>query len=295
MDELIKVSNLVKIYKKNAAVDNASFTIERGKIYGLLGPNGAGKTTIMKLLTNIISKTGGSIKVTDGLKIKYLMDVPVFYEFMKVSEFLSMLIEINKIEQKEEKLAYLLSVTNLDEHKDKLIKQLSRGLRQKLGIASVLVSDVDLLILDEPVSALDPIGRKEVLDIITSFKGKMTVIFSSHILNDIEKVCDHVILVNKGKIVLDEDCSNLFDAGNFLLAKCNDRESALKLKESYEGAKFSESFENTVEISYEDLTTTQLNILKSAKKLGVEVISLEIKKETLEDIFLRKVNSYEQF
>lgn len=291
MENLIEVNNLVKMYKNVAAVDNASFVIEKGKIYGLLGPNGAGKTTIMKLLTDIIKKTGGNIKYKESVKIRYLMDVPVFYEFMKVSEFLNMLIDINKIENKEERLEYLLDVCNLKEHEDKLIKALSRGLRQKLGIASVLVGDTDILILDEPVSALDPIGRKEILDIITSLKGKMTVIFSSHILNDIEKICDHILLIHKGKIVLDEDCDNLFDAGNYLLIKTSTRDEILKLKEIYVESFFSKNYENTLEIEYEDLTTTELEVLKNAKKQGVEVVSMEVKKESLEDIFLRKVRA----
>ena len=291
MENLIEVSNLVKRYKNVDAVDNASFVIERGKIYGLLGPNGAGKTTIMKLLTDIINKTGGNIRCEDTTKIRYLMDVPVFYEFMKVNEFLNMLIDINKIEKKEERLEYLLDICNLKEHENKLIKNLSRGLRQKLGIASVLVGDADVLILDEPVSALDPIGRKEILDIITSLKGKMTVIFSSHILNDIEKICDHVILIHRGKIVLDEECDNLFDAGKYLLVRTNSREEILKLKEIYGVSVLSSNYENTLEIAYDDLTKTEMDILKNAKKQGVEVISMEIKKETLEDIFLKKVKS----
>jgi len=289
MEELIRVNNLVKIYNTNRAVDDASFVIEKGKIYGLLGPNGAGKTTIMKLLTNMIKKDGGSVEYEDNLSIKYLMDVPTFYEYLKVEEFLNMLVDINKIENKQARVNYLLDLSGLNIHKDKLIKNLSRGLRQKLGIASVLVSDVDVLILDEPISALDPIGRKETLDMIESLRGKVSVIFSSHILDDIEKVCDHLLLINRGKIILNEDCDNLFDAGNYLLVQCASREEVLRLKEVYPDTNFSKYYENTLEIEYETLIKTQSDILKNAKKLNVNVIKLEIKKETLEDIFLRKV------
>ena len=289
MEELIRVNNLTKVYGDNKAVDNASFVIEKGKIYGLLGPNGAGKTTIMKLLTNLIKKDSGSVEYDDSVSIKYLMDVPVFYEYMKVSEFLNMLVEINKVDNRQERLDYLLELSGLTYHKDKLIKNLSRGLRQKLGLASVLVSDVDVLILDEPISALDPIGRKETLDMIESLRGKVSVIFSSHILDDIEKVCDHVLLINKGKIILNEECNNLFDAGNFLLVQCASREEVLKLKEVYPDTSFSKYYENTLEIEYESLIKAQTDILKNAKKMDISVIKLEIKKETLEDIFLRKV------
>ena len=221
------------------------------------------------------------------------MDVPVFYEYMKVEEFLNLLIELNKVENKEEKLNYLLELSGLEEHKDKTIKQLSRGMRQKLGIATVMVNDVDVLILDEPVSALDPIGRKEILDIISSLKGKVTVIFSSHILNDIEKMCDHVILINRGRIILDEDCENLFDAGNYLLVKVENRDDILKMKEKYVDSKFSSKYENTLELPFEKLNDMQLEIINYARELDVDVISMQVKKETLEDIFLKKVNSHE--
>ena len=293
METLIEVNNLVKLYGAKAAVDNVSFKVEKGKIYGLLGPNGAGKTTIMKLITNMIKKTGGNIKYSDDLKVKYLMDVPVFYEYMTVEEFLNLLIDINKIENKEERLMFLLELSGLKAHKGKTIKQLSRGMRQKLGIATVMVNDVDVLILDEPVSALDPIGRKEVLDVISSLKGKVTVIFSSHILNDIEKICDHVILLNRGRIILNEDCENLFDAGNYLLVTSDNKEDILKLKGKYEECKFSSRYENTLELPFEKLSDTQLEVIKFARELDVEIISMKVKKETLEDIFLKKVNSHE--
>lgn len=293
MEELLKVNNLTKRYGKTLAVDNASFTIEKGKIYGLLGPNGAGKTTIMKLLTNMIQKTGGTIYCKKDLNVKYLMDVPQFYEYMTVKEFLLFLIDINKIENKDERLDYLLSLTSLNEHKDKKIKSLSRGLRQKLGIASVLVSDIDVLILDEPISALDPIGRKEIMDIIVSLKGKVTIIFSSHILNDIEKVCDHFLLINKGKIVLNESCENVLAPVNHLLVKTLNREEILQLKQVYSEALFSKRYENTLEISYEDLLKTQTEVLKYAKKLNVTIVKMEVKLQSLEDMFLEKVMNNE--
>ena len=135
MEYLLEADHLVKTYGNVSAVDNVSFVIEPGKVYGLLGPNGAGKTTLMKLMTNVIKKTGGEIKNKENLKIAYLVDVPTFYEYMKVEEFLRMLIEINKIEDIEGRLSYLLDLVNLNEHRGKFIKQLSRGLRQILGIA----------------------------------------------------------------------------------------------------------------------------------------------------------------
>ena len=255
MDDILSVNNLVKKYDDHVVIKDVSFSLKRGKIYGLLGPNGAGKTTIMKLITNEIAKDGGVISYSDDLKIKYLMDVPMFYEFMKVEEYLLFIGELNKIENNKERITNLLNETNLYEHKDKIIKQLSRGLRQKLGIASVLVNDIDLLILDEPVSALDPVGRKEVLDLIYSLKGKMCVVFSSHILVDIEKICDDIILINDGKIIVNDECSKILENKNILLVKFKTREDAIKIKELYENSCFSSRYENTLELDYDDLTT----------------------------------------
>jgi len=289
MDTILSVSNLVKKYGDNIVVKNASFSLERGKIYGLLGPNGAGKTTIMKLICNHIKKDGGLITCSDNIKIKYLMDVPMFYEYMTVVEYLIFIAELNKLENIEFRINELLNQTNLNEHKNKKIKELSRGLRQKLGIASVLVSDIDLLILDEPVSALDPIGRKEVLDLITSLKGKMSVIFSSHILVDIEKVCDDILLIHNGKILINDSCDNILNNTNCLLVKCENREQALKLKENFNESLFSSKYENTLEINFEDLLKTQTDVLKVAKKFKIVVEKMEIRKDSLEDIFLNEV------
>ena len=293
MDEILKINNLVKKYNDNIVVKNASFSLEKGKIYGLLGPNGAGKTTIMKLISNMIKKDGGSISYSDDLKIKYLMDVPMFYEYMSVNEYLLFIAELNNLEHKENLVKELLIKTNLHEHKEKLIKQLSRGLRQKLGIASVLVTPVDLLILDEPVSALDPIGRKEVLDLIESLKGEICVIFSSHILMDIEKICDNIILINDGKILVNDAVDNILGRGNYLLVKCQSREEILSLKEMFKDSEFSSSYENTIEIEYENLLAKQQEVLKYAKKLNVNIEKMEIKRETLEEVFLKEVTRYE--
>ena len=291
MDTILSVSNLIKKYGENIVVKNVSFSLERGKIYGLLGPNGAGKTTIMKLLTNLIKKDGGKIEYNDDIKIKYLMDVPMFYEYMTVSEYLLFIIRLNKLDNENFRLNNLLKETNLDSHKDKKIKQLSRGLRQKLGIASVLVDDPDILILDEPISALDPIGRKEVLDLIVSLKGKICVIFSSHILVDIEKVCDEIILIHNGKILVNDSCDNILKSNNYLLVKCSSRDEILALKELYPDSNFSTSYENTLEIEYDDIYKIQSDLLKHAKKIKIVIEKLEIKKDSLEDVFLSEVKN----
>jgi ABC-2 type transport system ATP-binding protein len=293
MDTILSVENLVKYYVGNQVLKNVSFSLERGKIYGLLGPNGAGKTTIMKILTDTIKKNGGEINYSDDLKIKYLMDVPTFYEYMRVEEYLNFLADIAKVEDKEKRVSEILTITNLEAHKQKKIKQLSRGLRQKLGIAALLVDDVDLLILDEPISALDPIGRKEVLELIVKLKGRVCVIFSSHILVDIEEVCDHILLLNEGVLLVNDSYENLLKQGDKLRIKCKNQEELQKLQEIYADSKIIGKDLTQLELSYDDLITKQLEVLRYAKKHQITIEKMEVSKTTLEEIFLNEVNNHE--
>ena len=149
---------------------------------------------------------------------------------------------------------------------------------------------VDILILDEPISALDPVGRKEILDLITSLKGEICVVFSSHILIDIEKVCDHILLIHDGKIILDGETKEVMTNKDCLLVKCETREQALVLKDCYKSANFSDIYENTLEIDFKNLINKQQEILKFAKKFNIVIEKIEIKRETLEQIFLKEVN-----
>lgn len=292
MERILSVNNLMKTYGNFIAVNDVSFSLEKGKIYGLLGPNGAGKTTIMKLLVNLLKKDSGTIEYDDGVKIQYLMDVPKFYEYMKVEEYLILLASFN---DEVDMVNSVLEKTCLLEHRNKKIKALSRGLRQKLGIASMLIGRVDVLILDEPISALDPIGRKEVLDIIKSLKGQTTVIFSSHILSDIEQVCDNILLINGGKILVNDTCENILTKNDILLVKTSNRAEALTLKENFKDSQFSINFANTLEIKYEDLIAVQQEIIKCAKKNSLIIEKMEIQSQTLQDIFLNEVKKNERF
>lgn len=293
MDNILSLNNVTKVYGNKVVVNNASFEIKKGTVCGLLGPNGAGKTTIMKMIMNQVKCDGGDISYNDDLKIKYLQDVPEFYEFYTVKEYLEFILDItNYSSDKDIRIEEVLGILNLKDYRDYRIKKLSRGLRQKVGIASVIVDEPDVLILDEPVSALDPLGRKEMFDIILSLKGKSTIIFSSHILNDIERVCDHIILINKGKIVLNNDIRNIFLDKQTLLVTFKTREDLLSLKDKikYE-CNFSEYIENCLEIHSEDIVSLQKDIFKLLTKENVVVNSVSIKKDNLEEIFLKEVRT----
>ena len=222
-----------------------------------------------------------------------MQDVPEFYEFYTINEYLDFILDISHYDKdKEGRTNEVLELLNLKDYKDKTIKKLSRGLRQKVGIASTIIDEPDILILDEPVSALDPLGRKEMFDIIAALKGKVTIIFSSHILDDIERVCDHVLLINKGKIILDKDIKEVTLEKNILIVVFKTREDLLKIKEKLEyPCCFSEIIKDCLEIEGNDISTMQKDIFQLLIDNDVFAKCISIKKETLEEIFLREVRN----
>lgn len=293
MGSVLKLQNISKVYGDKVVVNNASFEIEKGSVCGLLGPNGAGKTTIMKMIMNEIKCDRGYIAYSDNLKIKFLSDVPNFYEFYTVEEYLRFILEITHFEEdKNVRIDEVLSLLNLKEYSDLQIKKLSRGLRQKVGIASVIVEKPDVLILDEPVSALDPIGRSEMFDIILKLKGETTIVFSSHILTDVERVCDHIILINRGKILLNDKISNISLDRNLLLVNFKTREDLISFKESFSlDCKFNAYIENCLEVESDDMIAVQKKVFSLLSKKGILVKSVSIVRDSLEDIFLREVKN----
>lgn len=293
MTSVLKLQNISKVYGNKVVVNNVSFDIEKGSVCGLLGPNGAGKTTIMKMIMNEIKCDRGYISYDDNLKIKFLSDVPNFYEFYTVEEYLKFILDIVHFEgEKQVRIEEVLNLLNLKDYSNLQIKKLSRGLRQKVGIASVIVEQPDILILDEPVSALDPIGRSEMFDIISKLKGETTIIFSSHILTDVERVCDHIILINKGKILLNDKIGNISLDRSVLLVKFKSREELLNFKESFSlDCKFNSHIENCLEVESEDVLDVEKKVFSLLSKKNILVDSVSIMRDSLEDIFLREVRN----
>ena len=209
---MIQVKKLVKKYGGHVAVDDLTFTVEQGKIYGFLGPNGAGKTTTMNVMTGYIAANGGTV-IIDGhdilkepLKAKacigYLPEVPPLYPDMTVREFLLFAAELKKLPKTERKkqVQELMERLELDEMKNRLIRNLSKGYRQRVGLAQALVGNPKVLILDEPMVGLDPKQIIEMRDLIKGLAGEHTVILSSHILSEISAVCDHIMIISRGKL-----------------------------------------------------------------------------------------------
>ena len=212
--DILKVSNISKKFGSNQIIEDLSFSVKEHSIYGFIGQNGAGKTTTMKMILGLLPVDSGEIMV-NGEKVKYgqnstnryigyLPDVPEFYTFLTPMEYLTLCGNITEMEKSQikKKAESLLELVGLREKANKRIHGFSRGMKQRLGIAQALLNDPKLLICDEPTSALDPLGRKEILDILSQVKEHTTVIFSTHILSDVERICDEVGLLHKGKLAV---------------------------------------------------------------------------------------------
>lgn len=236
---MIEVRNLVKKYGSHMAVNHLNFTIEKGKIYGFLGPNGAGKSTTMNMITGYIASTEGEILI-DGhnileepeeakKKIGYLPEIPPLYVDMTVSEYLKFVSELKSIpkEKRSGNINEVMSTTKLQSVKDRLIKNLSKGYRQRVGLAQALLGYPEIIILDEPTVGLDPKQIIEIRDLIKSLGNKHTVILSSHILSEVSAVCDHVLIIDKGKLVASDTPENL----SKVMAEANSLELTVKGKE----------------------------------------------------------------
>ena len=215
----IEVKNLLKAYGEQKAVNNISFKLDKGEIVGFLGPNGAGKSTTMKIITGYLQQTAGEAFVCginvaqDPLatkkKIGYLPELNALYYEMYVREYLGFVAELHKIGNRKKRIEEVIELTGLKVESKKKIGQLSKGYKQRVGLAAALIHDPEVLILDEPTSGLDPNQIVEIREVIKKQGAKKTVLFSSHILQEVEAICDRVIIINKGVLVADDKLSNL--------------------------------------------------------------------------------------
>ncbi len=214
---MIKVQGLTKRYARTVAVDDISFQVEKGQIVGFLGPNGAGKTTTMRVLTCFLPPTAGSAQVagfdvlTQPLEVKrrigYLPEAPPLYPEMEVREYLTFVARLKGIPRADlrRRVEEVCDRCAVGEYRDKLISKLSRGYRQRVGLAQAIIHNPDVLILDEPTAGLDPKQIIETRQLIKSLAGDHTIILSTHILSEVEQTCQHVIIINKGKLVAEPD------------------------------------------------------------------------------------------
>ncbi len=220
---MIEVTNLTKRYGLNTAVDDLSFSVENGQIYGFLGPNGAGKTTTMNILTGYIAPTAGQVMI-DGHNILeepeearrcigYLPEIPPVYPEMSVTEYLHFAADLKKLPKKdrEDLIEDAMQMTGLTGMRERLIRNLSKGYRQRTGLAQAILGYPDIIILDEPMVGLDPKQIIEIRELIRSLGEKHTVILSSHILSEISAICDHIMIISHGKLVASDTPDNLMN------------------------------------------------------------------------------------
>jgi ABC-2 type transport system ATP-binding protein len=221
---LIEVQDLTKIFGERTAVDHVSFAVNKGEILGFLGPNGAGKTTTMRILTGYMPATSGTARVAgfdvadDSMEVRrhigYLPENPPLYPDMTVGSYVDFVARIKGVpaERREKSVSDALDKTNIGDKRDELIKRLSRGYKQRVGLAQAVVHDPDVIILDEPTVGLDPKQIIEVRHLIKSLAGSHTIILSTHILPEVSMTCDRVVIINKGKIAAIDTPQNLASA-----------------------------------------------------------------------------------
>ena len=305
---MIKVSHLTKNYGNHVAVDDISLDIKPGKIYGFLGPNGAGKSTTMNIITGYLSPTSGEVLI-DGHDIYkepeeakacigYLPEIPPLYVDMKVIEYLNFVCELKKVpkDRKEDEVNRVMELTRVSDVSHRIINNLSKGYRQRVGMAQALIGSPKVIILDEPTVGLDPNQIKEVRDLIKSLAGEHTVILSSHILSEISETCSHVFIIDKGKIIANnsiETLSNYFNSKQTLeivakgeADKCREIIEAIEDIESV--SVISGTEEGTVNITvtanYSKDVREAVSLALSSEKISI----FEMKEDTksLEDVFL---------
>lgn len=269
---MIEVRNLVKKYGNHVAVDHLNFTVEKGKIYGFLGPNGAGKSTTMNMITGYIASTEGDILI-DGhnileepeeakKRIGYLPEIPPLYQDMTVREYLEFAAELKAVprEKKKSNIEEVMSTIKIEDVKNRLIKNLSKGYKQRVGLAQALLGYPEIIILDEPTVGLDPKQIIEIRDLIKGLGRKHTVILSSHILSEVSAVCDHVLIIDKGRLVASDSPENL----SKLMAGDNSLELTIKGREE-DIRKAFDMVENIQEVIYHD------SLVKGACDVTVKV------------------------
>jgi ABC-2 type transport system ATP-binding protein len=218
----IKLSSVTKIYGEQIAVNKISFEVNKGEIVGFLGPNGAGKSTTMKMLTGFIEADGGELEVC-GIRVKYghtetkekigyLPEANPLYADMYVREYLHFISNIHHVAHQKQRIEEVIGLAGLTAESNKKIAQLSKGYKQRVGLAAALVHDPEVLILDEPTSGLDPNQLIEIRDVIRRLGKNKTVLFSSHIMQEVEAICDRVVIIHKGNIVANDRLDNIREA-----------------------------------------------------------------------------------
>ncbi|MBC7535076.1 MAG: gliding motility-associated ABC transporter ATP-binding subunit GldA [Ferruginibacter sp.] len=294
----ISVKNLSKNYGSQKAVNQISFTINKGEIVGFLGPNGAGKSTSMKIITGYLDADGGVVEVC-GIpvhgnsidtkkKIGYLPEANPLYTDMYVREYLGFITGIHQIVQPRNRISEVIQLVGLTPESNKKIGQLSKGYKQRVGLAAALVHDPEVLILDEPTSGLDPNQIVEIREVIKRLGQNKTVLFSSHIMQEVEAICDRVIIINKGNIVADDTLQNLQRSSTAIqCVKVEFKEVVdIELLKHIPGTNKVAALQHSIfNIQCSDADQVKKELLQLSLLHNLNIISLQTESQNLESVF----------
>lgn len=303
---MIEIDNLVKKYGEHVAVDHLSLTVEPGKIYGFLGPNGAGKSTTMNIITGYLGATSGTVTINghDIFKepeeakkcVGYLPEIPPLYADMTVLEYLNFVAELKKL-QKSLRKRYVeeaMETTGILDVKNRMIRNLSKGYRQRVGFAQAILGYPEIIILDEPTVGLDPKQIIEIRDLIKKLGEKHTVILSSHILTEISAVCDHVFIISKGKLVASDSTENLLDqmsgAQEIELTVRSEADRAKALLEEIEyvdHVDLKDAKEGSILVRAKSGNDIREEVFRLMAENHIPVLEMRTVTKSLEDVFLQ--------
>lgn len=309
---MIEIKNLTKRYGSKLAIDDVSFSVKEGEILGFLGPNGAGKSTTMSIITGYLSSSDGSVSI-DNLdlldnpikvksKIGYLPEIPPLYLDMTVESYLKFMFDLKKIKlEKEEHISHICDLVKISDVKKRLIKNLSKGYKQRVGIAQALLGDPPVLILDEPTVGLDPKQIIEIRNLIKTFGKKHTVILSSHVLSEIQAVCDRVVVINNGKIIADDTPDNLskfitqnkryavqiYGTPENIITELSNISGIISINEISNPNQNDSLFEYYIDVDPDISIDIRKEIFKKLTEIDAPLVKFEEIKLDLEDIFLK--------
>jgi ABC-2 type transport system ATP-binding protein len=293
----IEVTNLSKFYGEQAAVNDITFSIKKGEIVGFLGPNGAGKSTTMKMITGFIPASEGTIKVcgkevsVDAIEtrkhIGYLPENNPLYLDMYVKEYLEFVGKIYKLKNVRERVKEMIQLVGLEVEQNKKIGMLSKGYRQRVGLAQAIIHNPDVLILDEPTSGLDPNQLVEIRDLIRRIGKEKTVMLSTHILQEVEAICDRVIIIRQGKLVADNLASNLQVASDtqVVYAEFDGAISKQVLSKIPGISKLEQVNPSTYLIESESIDDLRKTVAQFAQQNNLLVLTLRTEEKSLEEVF----------
>ena len=294
----ITVTNLSKHYGAQKAVNNISFTINKGEVVGFLGPNGAGKSTTMKMITGYLAADAGEITVCNmradenttqtKKKIGYLPEANPLYLDMYVREYLAFIAGVHEIIDAKKRIEEVIITVGLTPEAHKKIGQLSKGYKQRVGLAAALVHNPEVLILDEPTSGLDPNQIVEIRNVIKSLAKEKTILFSSHIMQEVEAICDRVIIINKGNIVADDRLSNLQQQHNSMqqvIVEFKEPVALGLLKEMSLVTSVSQQDSGKIIIDCTDADVVKKQLLQLSIEKKLNILSLQSQEESLENVF----------